>query len=52
MKTQQFWENLGTLYSFAISLALFTYSHVLFFINMLEWGRGQVLMISRVDLKT
>ena len=32
------------------SLALFTYSHVLF-INMLDSGRGQVLMISHVDLK-
>ena len=32
------------------SLALFTYLHVLF-INMLDWGRGQVLMIRRVDLK-
>ena len=32
------------------SLALFTYSHVLY-INKLDSGRGQVLMISRVDLK-
>ena len=32
------------------SLALFAYSHV-FFMNMLDLGRGQVLMISRVDLK-
>ena len=32
------------------SLALFTYTHMLF-INMLDSGRGQVLMISCVDLK-
>ena len=32
------------------SLALFTYSQM-FFINMLDSGHGQVLMISGVDLE-
>ena len=32
------------------SLAMFTYLHMLF-INMLDSGCGQVLMISHVDLK-
>ena len=48
-KTQQKSRKcLRTLF-FRLITHLFTYLHV--FINMLDSGRGQVLMISHVDLK-
>ena len=50
-KTQQKLRNVLALYSLALSLTYTVYLLARVFINMLDSGRGQVLMICRVDLK-
>ena len=44
-------EDVRALYSLSLSLTYNVYLLARVFINMLDSGRGQVLMISRVDLK-